>query len=224
MATKIIKALIDGVIQDIEVEDITSPEPMPSVEERVDKLEDKHEVVFTDGNLLVGNGTEELEEMTPDEVLSHINGASVATMTTAEYEAMSDDEVNANAIYVLTDSEDDYYTKDEIDTKIDTHTHDFELIVYTTPITSAKSITPTDNSVTKCELSASVTFAMTTTTCPVYSAYYMFTILSGGSIAFSGTYRELLDPDGIIGGTLTSGDTIEISIFNGSVIVKNTSI
>lgn len=120
MATKIIKALIDGVVQEIEVEDIISPEQPLSPEERLDILEDKHEVVVADGNLLVGNGTEELEEMTPEEVLSHINGVSVATMTTAEYEAMGDDESNANTLYVLTDDEDDeYYTAVEIDEKVE---------------------------------------------------------------------------------------------------------
>lgn len=105
MATKIIKAWINGAIQEIEVEEMTSPAQPLSVEERVNKLEDKHEVVFTDGNLLVGNGTEELEEMTPEEVLSHINGASVRTMTTAEYEALEESETNANTLYMLTDSE-----------------------------------------------------------------------------------------------------------------------
>ena len=105
MATKIIKAWVDGAIQEIEVEDIISPEQSPSVEDRLTELEDKP--IITDGNLLVGNGTTDLEEMTPDEVLSHINGASVATMTTAEYEAMSDDEVNTNTLYVLTDSEEE---------------------------------------------------------------------------------------------------------------------
>lgn len=105
MSTKIIKAWINGAIQEIEVEDIVLPDMEPSVEERVGVLEEKHEVVITDGNLLVGNGTTELEEMTPDEVLSHINGASVVTMTTAEYEAMGEDESNANTLYVLTDSE-----------------------------------------------------------------------------------------------------------------------
>lgn len=104
MATKIIKALVDGVIQNIEVEDMTSPEQMLSPEERLDVLEDKHEVVFTDGNLLVGNGSTELEEMTPEEVLEHINGASVVTLTTSEYEALGDN-FNANTAYFLTDSD-----------------------------------------------------------------------------------------------------------------------
>lgn len=107
MATKTIKAWINGTIQYIEVEDIVSPEQPISVEKRVDTLEDKHEVVFTDGNLLVGNGTEELEEMTPSEVLSHINGASVMTLTTAEFEALDDASVNANTLYMLTDSDDE---------------------------------------------------------------------------------------------------------------------
>lgn len=39
MATKIIKAWIDGAIQEIEVEDIISPEQGLSVEERLDILE-----------------------------------------------------------------------------------------------------------------------------------------------------------------------------------------
>lgn len=112
MATKIIKAWIDGAIQEIEVEDITSPEQPLSYEERLDALEDKP--VITDGNLLVGNGTEELEEMTPEEVLSHINGASVATLTSAEYEALSDDESNANILYVLTDTDDESITVAQI--------------------------------------------------------------------------------------------------------------
>ena len=106
MATKTIKAWINGAIQEIEVEDIAVSEQPLSVDERVDVLEDKHEVVFTDGNLLVGNGTTELEEMTPNEVLEHINGASVMTLTTEEYEALHEDESNANTLYLLTDSDD----------------------------------------------------------------------------------------------------------------------
>lgn len=39
MATKIIKAWIDGAVQDIEVEDITSPEPELSYDERLEILE-----------------------------------------------------------------------------------------------------------------------------------------------------------------------------------------
>lgn len=101
MATKTIKAWINGAIQEIEVEDITSPEQPLSYEDRLIELEDRP--IITDGNLLVGNGTEDLDEMTPEEVLSHINGASVATMTTEEYEALTDDEINTNTLYVLTD-------------------------------------------------------------------------------------------------------------------------
>lgn len=108
MATKIIKAWVNGAIQNIEVEDITSPAQPLSYEDRIGTLEDKHEVVITDGNLLVGNGTTELEEMTPEEVLSHINGASVVTLTTAEYEALEEAEAtNANHLYMLTDSEEE---------------------------------------------------------------------------------------------------------------------
>jgi hypothetical protein len=113
MATKIIKAWINGAIQEIEVEEMISPEQPLSVEERVDVLEDKHEVVIADGNFLVGNGTEDLEEMTPEEVLSHINGASIMTLTTEEYEAIGDDEVNANVLYMLTDAEEDTNATDE---------------------------------------------------------------------------------------------------------------
>ena len=105
MATKIIKALVDGVIQNIEVEDITSPEQPLSYDERLDTLEDKLEVVFTNGNLLVGDGTTELKDMTPEEALVHINGASVITLTTEEYEAL--EETNANTLYMLTDVEDE---------------------------------------------------------------------------------------------------------------------
>lgn len=112
MATKTIKAWIDGAIQEIEVEDIVSPEQPLCPEERLDILEDKP--IIADGNLLVGNGTEELEEMTPEEVLSHINGASIATMTTAEYEAMGDGDSNANTLYVLTDAEEESYSQVQI--------------------------------------------------------------------------------------------------------------
>lgn len=112
MATKTIKAWINGAIQEIEVEDIISPEQPLSVEERVDKLEDKHEVVIADGNFLIGNGTEDMEEITPDEVLEHINGASVTTMTTAEFEAL--EETNANTLYMLTDAEEEVVSSDAV--------------------------------------------------------------------------------------------------------------
>lgn len=106
MATKIIKAWVDGAIQEIEVEEIVSPEQSPSVEDRLVELEDKP--IITDGNLLVGNGTEELEEITPTEVLSHIGGANVATVTTAEYTALEEAEAtNANTLYMLTDAEEE---------------------------------------------------------------------------------------------------------------------
>lgn len=55
------------------------------------------------GNFLVGNGKGNLKEMTPEEVLSHINGASVVTLTIAEYEAL--EEENANILYMITDGE-----------------------------------------------------------------------------------------------------------------------
>lgn len=112
MATKIIKALVDGVVQNIEVEATTSPEQMLSPEERLDTLEDKHEVVFTDGNILVGDGTTELKEMTPEETLSHINGVSIKTMTTEEYKNMEDSESNANTLYMLTDAEEEIVQPD----------------------------------------------------------------------------------------------------------------
>ena len=42
MATKIIKAWIDGAVQDIEVEDIISPEQEPSIEDRLYAIEQTH--------------------------------------------------------------------------------------------------------------------------------------------------------------------------------------
>ena len=110
MATKTIKSWIDGAIQEIEIEDIEYSDIGLSPEERLDILEDKP--IITDGNLLVGNGTQELEEMTPEEVLSHINGASVTTLTTEEYEAL--EETNANTMYVLTDAEEENYAQVQI--------------------------------------------------------------------------------------------------------------
>lgn len=116
MATKFIKAWVDGAIQEIEVEDIVSPELPLSVEERVDILEGKHDFIVAEGNLLVGSGTEEMYEMTPEDVLSHINGASVMTLTTDEFEALTDEEVNANTLYMLTDSEEEVFiTVEDID-------------------------------------------------------------------------------------------------------------
>lgn len=103
MSAKIIKAWINGAIQEIEVEDVVSPAQPLSIEDRLVELEDKP--VITDGNLLVGNGTTELEELTPDEVLSHINGANVTTLTTAEYEAL--EATNANTLYMITDAEEE---------------------------------------------------------------------------------------------------------------------
>ena len=117
MATKIIKALVDGVVQNIEVEDIISPEQPFGVEERVGTLEDKHDVIITDGNFLVGNGTTDLEEMTPKEALEHINGATIATMTTSEYEAL--EETNANTLYMLIDVEEEKYaTEEQLNSKV----------------------------------------------------------------------------------------------------------
>ena len=122
MATKIIKAWINGVIQEIEVEEMNSPEQPISVEERVETLEDKHEVIVTKGNLLVGDGTSELKEMSPNEVLEHINGASVMTLTTEEYEAL--EETNANTLYMLTDGEDVFITPQMFGAKGDGVTDD----------------------------------------------------------------------------------------------------
>lgn len=70
-----------------------------------------------DGNFLVGNGEGNLREMTPAEVLSHINGASVSTLTTAEYDALVEaEETNANVLYVLTDTdEEEYALKSDLD-------------------------------------------------------------------------------------------------------------
>lgn len=103
MATKIIKAWINGAVQEIEIEEMNSPAQPLSVEERVGTLEGKHEVAVTKGNLLVGDGTPELKEITPDDMLEHINGASVMTLTTEEYEAL--EETNANTLYMITDGE-----------------------------------------------------------------------------------------------------------------------
>lgn len=108
VATKIIKAWINGAVQEIEVEDIISPAQPLSVDERVETLEGKHKVVITDGNFLVGNGTTELEEMTPEEALSHINGANVSAVTQAEYTALEEAEAtNANTLYMITDAEEE---------------------------------------------------------------------------------------------------------------------
>ena len=105
MATKIIKAWVNGAIQNIEVEDVVSPAQPLSYEDRIDTLEGKHKVVISEGSMLVGDGTPELKEMAPSEVLEHIGGAGVSIMTTAEYEAMSEDDKNANILYGLSDGD-----------------------------------------------------------------------------------------------------------------------
>ena len=113
MATKIITAWIDGAVQEIEVEDIVSQEQGLSVEDRLIELEDKP--IITDGNFLVGNGTDEMEEITPEEVLSHINGANVFPITTAEYTALEEAEAtNANTLYMITDVEEETPTQVQI--------------------------------------------------------------------------------------------------------------
>ena len=62
----------------------------------------------TAGNFLVGNDDDTMVEKTPAEVLSMINGASVATMTTAEYNALEEaGTTNANTLYMLTDAEEE---------------------------------------------------------------------------------------------------------------------
>lgn len=135
MATKIIKSFIDGVIQEIEVEDILSPAQNPSYEERLNSLEDedivvggrlntledKHNTVISKGNFLVGDGTTELKEIEPSEVLTRINGANIALVTEEEFNALDNDSVNANTIYLVNDGvgEEDYYTKTETDEQIE---------------------------------------------------------------------------------------------------------
>lgn len=103
MATKVITAWVNGAVQNIEVEDITS-EIMPSIEERLEALEDKP--VITDGNFLVGDGTTEPEEITPEDVLDRIGGVNVETITTAEYEELkASGGINANTLYNFSDSD-----------------------------------------------------------------------------------------------------------------------
>lgn len=45
MSTKMILAWIDGAVQEIEVEDMVSPEMEPSIEERVSALENKQTII-----------------------------------------------------------------------------------------------------------------------------------------------------------------------------------
>lgn len=66
------------------------------------------------GNFLVGNGFDKMIEKTPAEVLSLINGASVRSMTTAEYNALGANEINANTLYMLTDGEEEASTQVQI--------------------------------------------------------------------------------------------------------------
>lgn len=68
----------------------------------------------TAGNFLVGNGSDKMTEKTPAEVLSLINGTSIRSMTTAEYNALGTDEINANTLYMLTDGEQETSTQVQI--------------------------------------------------------------------------------------------------------------
>ena len=74
---------------------------------------------ITAGNFLVGNGAEDMIEMSPEDVLSYINGASVMTLSTAEYEELETaSATNANTLYMLTDAEEvDYVTETELESK-----------------------------------------------------------------------------------------------------------
>lgn len=110
MSTKRITAWIDGAVQEIEVEDIVSGEQNPSIEDRLVELEDKP--IITDGNFLVGKGTVEPEEVTPEQVLDLISGAKIVYTTEEEFDGLLESEaVNANYIYVPTDAEEKVYVQ-----------------------------------------------------------------------------------------------------------------
>lgn len=69
----------------------------------------------TFNNFLVGNGNSTMIQKTPAEVLSMINGASVATVTAAEYTALEEAEAtNANTLYMITDAEEETPTQVQI--------------------------------------------------------------------------------------------------------------
>lgn len=76
MATKIIKAWIDGAVQDIEVEVLVSPEVEPTVEERVSVLESKVPTYTT--VTLLASAWEGYES--PYSQIVTINGAGVNSM------------------------------------------------------------------------------------------------------------------------------------------------
>ena len=62
-------------------------------------------------SLLVGNSSGNMVEKTPAEVLELINGASVKTMTTAEYNALeATGATRTNTLYMLTDAEEESST------------------------------------------------------------------------------------------------------------------
>lgn len=112
MSKKKITSWINGEVQEIEVDDIVTVENEISVEDRLGKLEDKP--VIASGNFLVGNGTKDYVEMTPSEALRHIDGASIATLTTAEYNALVEaEQTNANVLYMLTDAKEETIEVDE---------------------------------------------------------------------------------------------------------------
>lgn len=60
MATKIIKAWVNGAVQNIEIEDVSSPELAPSIDERIETLE-KHVPKVSEVTLLaskwIGNAS-----------------------------------------------------------------------------------------------------------------------------------------------------------------------
>lgn len=129
MATKIIKAWVDGAVQDIEVEVIVSPEVEPTVEERVSVLESKVPT-YTTVTLLTSawEGSE-----APYSQIITINGTGVNTKVDISPTATQTAEMQDEDIAFMAENDDGVITVWSINGKPEA---DYEVQVVLTEVDS----------------------------------------------------------------------------------------
>ncbi len=130
MATKIIKAWIDGAVREIEVEDMVSPEMEPSIEERVSALENK--AVSTDATVtLLASAWEGVE--VPYSQVVIIDGVTANTRVDPTPTATQIVEMQDEDIAFVFENEDGIVTAYSVNGKPEI---DYEIKVALTEVTS----------------------------------------------------------------------------------------